>query len=275
MIAKICVHDKTRESAIEKMQSVLEKTVIAGVVNNLSFLQSIFYNNDFLQGNIDTNFIQNHYPDGFGYNIINNDFLYNILCTCLYKYCLFYISDINSQKLEEQKLIANINNHEYCIQAKFEKNNLEFKLGNKKFKVESNWNINEILFIGKLNGEKFFSRIFTKNEIEDIVEYKGIIAKCTILPYEIAKLHKIVKNNKNQQLKSDRVLSQITGMILNIYVKPGDEVKKGDPLFVIEAMKMQNTFSSERNGMIKEILVNSKTNINEGDLILEFFKDKT
>lgn len=263
MIAKICVHDKTREDAIEKMQLALEQTTIAGVVNNLCFLQSIFYNNDFLQGNIDTNFIKNHYPDGFGYSTINNDYLYNILGTCLFRYFL-------ANEASNADLVADVNNHEYSVKAGFEKGKLEFGLGNKKFKLESDCALNDVLFAGKLNNNKFHARIFTKGEVENVVEYKGAIAKCIILPNEVYKLHKIVKSNSSKQLHSDRVLSPITGMVLNIYVRPGDEVKKGDPLFVIEAMKMQNTFSAERSGKIKKIHIETRSNINEGDLILEF-----
>lgn len=108
MVVKICVHDKTRQLAIKKMQLALENTVICGLTNNLSFLQSVFYNNDFTNGNINTNFIKNHYESGFGSEPINDDTLYNILGSALFNYFLQHCKDANVQNVAEKNLVAKI-----------------------------------------------------------------------------------------------------------------------------------------------------------------------
>ncbi len=57
--------------------------------------------------------------------------------------------------------------------------------------------------------------------------------------------------------KNDSVLitSPMSGKILSISVKPGDSVNAGDEICVIEAMKMEQTIKSHRDGVIKEVLV--------------------
>ena len=59
------------------------------------------------------------------------------------------------------------------------------------------------------------------------------------------KLKKLIKKDEKVKSNSDKVRAQITGKLVKFYVEPGDKVAKGNPLFVIEAMKMQNTFTAK------------------------------
>ena len=54
-----------------------------------------------------------------------------------------------------------------------------------------------------------------------------------------------------------------------IYVKAGDTVKKNDPLFVIEAMKMESTISSPMAGVIEQVYLSEKTMVEQDDLVVE------
>ena len=65
------------------------------------------------------------------------------------------------------------------------------------------------------------------------------------------------------------VLSVIPGTILDIMVKPGQNVKKGDELMILEAMKMQNLLKSSEDGRIKLIAVNRGDKVAKGTLLLE------
>ena len=61
MIMKVIVHDKDRASAIARMRSTLGEVIIEGVTTNLDFQYDILNQKDFLEGNITTNFIEEHY----------------------------------------------------------------------------------------------------------------------------------------------------------------------------------------------------------------------
>ncbi|HRZ41209.1 MAG TPA: biotin/lipoyl-binding protein [Bacteroidales bacterium] len=65
------------------------------------------------------------------------------------------------------------------------------------------------------------------------------------------------------------VLSPLPGTILKINVKLGDAVQKGDKLFVMEAMKMENNIQAEKDGVVKSIRVAVGDNVLQGALIME------
>ena len=60
------------------------------------------------------------------------------------------------------------------------------------------------------------------------------------------------------------------GIVSNIRVNAGGQVKKGDQLLSIEAMKMETAIKSERDGIIKELLVTVQSQVRGGDLLIIF-----
>ena len=64
-----------------------------------------------------------------------------------------------------------------------------------------------------------------------------------------------------------KVTSPMPGTILDIRVNVGDSVKEGDPIVILEAMKMENEIVATENGKIASINVSKGTNVNTGDLI--------
>jgi biotin carboxyl carrier protein len=66
-----------------------------------------------------------------------------------------------------------------------------------------------------------------------------------------------------------KVVSFIPGTVLDILVKEGQEVKKGDDLMILDAMKMQNKLKSFGDGKIKKIVVKKGDKVSKGTLLLE------
>jgi len=64
--------------------------------------------------------------------------------------------------------------------------------------------------------------------------------------------------------------SPMPGMVLKILVKEGDEVKKGDSLIVLEAMKMENMLKAQGNGLVKAIKVQTGVAVEKGALLILF-----
>ena len=65
------------------------------------------------------------------------------------------------------------------------------------------------------------------------------------------------------------IIAPLPGIIMQIMVKEGDEVKKGTNLLVYEAMKMENKLTAEKDGVIKSIKVAPGQNILQGDVLME------
>ena len=70
----------------------------------------------------------------------------------------------------------------------------------------------------------------------------------------------------------DSLNSGMPGKIVKVFVKPGDEVKAGDPLLIMEAMKMENEMRAAADVKIKEVLVKEGDNVESGATLVSFAK---
>lgn len=68
----------------------------------------------------------------------------------------------------------------------------------------------------------------------------------------------------------DKIKAPMPGLILDIHVKVGQEVKENDPLLILEAMKMENVIISPRNGVIKTVTVEKGHAVDKNQLLVEF-----
>lgn len=70
--------------------------------------------------------------------------------------------------------------------------------------------------------------------------------------------------------KINELKAPMPGLILDINVKVGQEVKEDDVLLILEAMKMENVLTSPRDGVIKSISVNKGDAVDKNQLLIEF-----
>ena len=66
-----------------------------------------------------------------------------------------------------------------------------------------------------------------------------------------------------------KIKAPLPGNILQVFVKPGDKVAKGDKLLMYEAMKMENTLLSEKDGKVISIKVNGGDSVIQEDVLIE------
>jgi biotin carboxyl carrier protein len=71
---------------------------------------------------------------------------------------------------------------------------------------------------------------------------------------------------------SDTLKSEMPGKIVKIFVSPGQEVKAGDPLLIMEAMKMENEMRATQDAKIKNICVKEGVNVETNTVLLQFEK---
>ncbi|MBT8295335.1 MAG: acetyl-CoA carboxylase biotin carboxyl carrier protein subunit [Gramella sp.] len=65
------------------------------------------------------------------------------------------------------------------------------------------------------------------------------------------------------------IKAPMPGLILEVNVKEGDEVKEGDYLLVLEAMKMENTLTAPRDGVVKSVTVEKRDTVEKNQLLIE------
>ena len=94
--------------------------------------------------------------------------------------------------------------------------------------------------------------------------------------YEVAisnPLDELIKSMGIERGKTkvvNAIKAPMPGLILEISVEVGQSVKENDPLLILEAMKMENSFLSPRDGIIKSIAVVKGNTVDKGQLLIEF-----
>ncbi len=82
-------------------------------------------------------------------------------------------------------------------------------------------------------------------------------------------LHESLKHNQVVD-ETETLLTKIPGKILQIFVKPGEKIEAGQPLLIIEAMKMENELLASGSGCVKEIRVSVGQNVDAGTVLVVF-----
>jgi biotin carboxyl carrier protein len=74
----------------------------------------------------------------------------------------------------------------------------------------------------------------------------------------------ITKNQKAEPIKAP-----MPGMVLKILVTPGQQLKKGDPVLILEAMKMENVFKAPTDAVVKTIRAEERKAVEKGEVLIE------
>ena len=75
--------------------------------------------------------------------------------------------------------------------------------------------------------------------------------------------------DKKERGDSTPVLAPLPGNILEIFVNPGDIIKKGQKLLIMEAMKMENQVLAEKDGVVESIKIQPGQSVLQGDILIE------
>lgn len=110
------------------------------------------------------------------------------------------------------------------------------------------FNAEEKTMVLNVNGNEYEISIKDKNDL--LLQQLGINAK---------------SSSAVQFIKAP-----MPGLIINVSVNVGDEVKKGDTLLILEAMKMENVIKSPRDGKIKKVNIELKKAVEKNQVMLEF-----
>lgn len=112
--------------------------------------------------------------------------------------------------------------------------------------------------VGKPNSEGMVTVYFKVNGQGRIVEVKDETIKVVT-----------IKNTKVDKKDATQIGAPLQGMLSTIFVKTGENVVKNQPLFIIEAMKMETTITATENATIKKIILEAGSMVNSDDLIIE------
>jgi biotin carboxyl carrier protein len=87
--------------------------------------------------------------------------------------------------------------------------------------------------------------------------------------YKTTLTNKFKKRSPYQEPDSNLIKAFIPGTIVNIKVKKGQKVEEGEPLLLLEAMKMQNIIAAPKTGKIKKVYVRKGETVTKKQLLVE------
>lgn len=278
MIAKLCSYGKNRMEAIQYMRQALSNYAIGGVSHNISFLETIMRNERFVKGMLTTGFIKEEFPEGFCGNEIDDHCQEAFISGAMFIFLKNYERNAstsgqlsNREKQISERWVVNIDDRSYLVNI-VEKGEeyLKLECDKKEFSIKSSWYHGEKLFRGNLENMEIGIRIVENNNTGSyLMQYSGNNASVSVYSPRIAELSKFMpKIDKNAKPKN--LLSPITGKIIRFKVKEGDEVRAGQELVVIEAMKMENSISTNHDFTIGNVKFKEGDSVGTGQVIMDF-----
>ena len=267
MIAKLITHGENRDSAIENMTNAIDQYVIDGLSHNLNFLSSIMQNKTFRSGYTTTDFIEQEYSDGFQGEAINEkeyEIYASILSGCYMldqmKLDPFYENEKKYVIKFEDKSIDNI------IQK--DGDGFLVQINNNQYHLSLSMQSNDPRVICSINDQKMVLQIRKRLPRYELV-HKGKVALALISEQRLADLNELMPKKIPQDM-SKFLLSPMPGLLIKVCVDEGQEVKAGEELAVVEAMKMENSLRASKDLKIKSILGSEGDNLSVDQKILEF-----
>jgi propionyl-CoA carboxylase alpha chain len=275
MMAKLITHGANREEAIAHMRLALDRFIIRGVSNNLTFLSSLMVHPRFVEGNMNTNLIGEEYPDGFHPADVPVDdptIIISVAASMLRGHrdraaqIDGQLSGHEHHVFDDWVVVMNNKHHPVSVVPAEGGHDVEYK--GKTFAVRSNWEFGQHLFSGTINGEQIYVQVERRNQTYRLF-HSGSQADVSVDTPRAAELlcYMPVKTPPDM---SRYLLSPMPGLLVSLAVKEGDIFNEGEKLAVIEAMKMENTLRAERDGVVTKINYEPGARLAVDDKIMEF-----
>lgn len=278
MIAKLCSYGKNRDEAIEHMRHALGAFAIGGVSHNISFLETIMRNDKFVSGDISTAFIKQEFPKGFAGNELDSAAKQVLISSALHVFLKNYERNgrmtgqlSNAEKQISDRWVVMIDEQSFLVDVlERNKDGLKLSCDRQEIQLHSSWVQGEKLFRASVNGQNVGVKIRENNNTGGyLMQYSGSDTFVNVYSPRTAELTKFMpKIEKNAKPKN--LTSPITGKIIRFKVKEGDEVKAGQELVVIEAMKMENSIRTDHDVVIGKIKFAEGEPVGIGQVVMDF-----
>ncbi|MDD9841699.1 MAG: acetyl/propionyl/methylcrotonyl-CoA carboxylase subunit alpha [Alphaproteobacteria bacterium] len=271
MIAKLVTHAPNRDKAIAAMADALDHFRIDGVSHNIDFLAAIMGHKRFIKGNLTTGFIDEEYPQHFAGAPVSAAQIKALAAIGFFmQYKLLTRATHISDKLAERaKQVPNML-YVQIGDKLFEASHIEggVLIDKKPIMIESDWQPGALFFQGMVDGKPI--TLAVENAIQGFV-----------LTGRGARVPLIIRTKRAQELsvfmpeKTDKTSEKVLrcpmpGVVVSVAVAEGEEVKSGQALLVVEAMKMENILRAEKDAVIAKVPVCAGDKLAVDDVLIEF-----
>ncbi len=275
MIAKLVTYGENRDEAIEHMADALDGYYIRGVSHNISFLNALILHPRFKEGRLTTNFIAEEYPDGFhAADVPQSDPLIPIvICAAAHVRYQERGAQISGQTARFERTTSNewvvvANGEHFPIVVDKVEHGFEVSHGNQVYRIRTDWQLGEALVVAEVNGHRVSVQL-DKDGAGYRAFYRGGEVAMMVLSPRAAALSTHMIEKEAPDL-SKFLLSPMPGLLVRLAVTEGEEVKAGEELAVVEAMKMENSLRAESDMVVAKVLAEEGDSLVVDQPILEF-----
>ncbi len=280
MIAKLVTHAATREAAIDAQADALDAFVIDGIRHNIPLLSALMAHPRWRAGKLSTGFIAEEFPEGFSAIAPEGEraqVLASVAAAIDHvlgerKRLISGQMDGRSVTRESQRAVW-LGDKEYRLEVKRENGTIEVRFPGNKEKgarrhLQSDWKPGDALWTGTINSEPVAVQVRpVPNGFA--LAYRGVEAKAFVYTASEAGYARLMPPKKIADT-GKQVLCPMPGLVVSIAVKEGQEVKAGETVAVVEAMKMENVLRAEIDGTVKKINAKPGDSLAVDAVILEF-----
>jgi propionyl-CoA carboxylase alpha chain len=284
MIAKLITYGEDRAQAIDRMVDALDHYYIRGVKHNISFLSALMVHPRFVEGRLSTNFIADEFADGFNADLVAQDDSDMGLVVAAAVHQLYEErASLLSNQLQGHEHVAAVDwvvvvgDRQAQVAVELVESGYLVSINDsnspRDYIIETDWSLGAPMFKAEVSGTTITRKSICV-QIEATVGgyrlfYRGTEINAQVLSPKAAQLsaHMLFKEPADM---SSFLLSPMPGLLTKLVVKVGQEVKEGEELAVVEAMKMENSLRAVQDGIVAKIAATEGDSLMVDEIILEF-----
>jgi propionyl-CoA carboxylase alpha chain len=275
MIAKLVSWGPTREEAIDRQVDALDSFRIEGIGHNVDFLSALMQHPRFRSGNITTGFIAEEYPGGFAGAPADTRLVEDlaVIAAFLASEADFRAASVSGQLgnrlIPSWERVVRIAGAEHRILFDgFEGGLIAYVDEGEGRELIGHWQPGQPLFKGRIDDRARTVQVARRGR-EWRLTTRGASHIVSVLPAHVAALSRHMIEKVPPDL-SKYLICPMPGLLTALNVAAGDRVEAGQPLAVVEAMKMENILRAEKSGTVKSVAAKPGDSLAVDAVILEF-----
>lgn len=275
MISKLITYGDNRTEAIDRMVDALDAYYIRGVNHNISFLNALMVHPRFVAGELTTNFIAEEFADGFNADLVpqNNPAIAVVVAAAVHQAHCERAALISGQMAGHEYNVATewvviTGDTETAVSVAQTISGFMVSIDASDYAIETDWALGEPLFQARIN-EQILTVQVERADSGYKLFYRGAEIDAQVLSPKAAQLNQLMPEKVPADL-SKFLLSPMPGLLVKLAVKVGDQVKAGEELAVVEAMKMENSLRAVQDGIVATISAEAGDSLEVDQTILAF-----
>jgi propionyl-CoA carboxylase alpha chain len=277
MIAKLVTHASDRLAAIEAQATALDAFVIDGIRHNIPFLAALMQHQRWRDGRLSTGFIAEEYPDGFAPLVASGETELDLAVVAAH---IDHLHNTRKREISGQlrdprgvafdlKRVVMLGKSRVDVELEPRDGGLEVVFADgRRVSVASSWTPGELVWRGEIDGRLIAAQVRPILNGFALV-HRGVGVEARVFTEREAALAALMIERKAGG-DSRALVCPMPGLVKSIAVKEGQQVRAGDPLCVVEAMKMENQLSAERAATVKRIVAKVGESLAVDAVIMEF-----